>query len=225
MGGLILQSGAGLAFMLLMLALPLLLAAGTTDFWQAWLYLAVFGGCSLLVTLYLLRYDQSLLARRVKAGPIAEQQRSQKVFQSLASLCFFAQFLVAGLDRRFGWSHIPDAYSIVSDVVVALGFGVVFLTFRANSYASAVIEVASEQRVISSGPYRFVRHPMYAGASVLLVFTPLALGSWWALPPALLLIVVVALRAVEEEKFLAAELVGYETYRQRVPSRLVPFVW
>jgi protein-S-isoprenylcysteine O-methyltransferase Ste14 len=208
-----------------MLALPLLLAAGTTDFWQARLYIAVFGGCSLLVTLYLLRYDRSLLARRVKAGPVAEQQRGQKIVQSLASLCFFAQFLVAGLDRRFRWSHVPDGLSVASDVLVALGFGVVFLTFRANSYASAVIEVASEQRVISTGPYRFVRHPMYTGASVLLVFTPLALGSWWALPAALLLILVIAFRAIEEEKFLAAELRGYEAYRQRVPSRLVPFVW
>lgn len=225
MGSLILKSIAGLAFLLLVLGLGLYLSAGSLGFWQAWVYLAVFAVCTLLITLYLMRYDQRLLASRVQAGPVAENQKSQQVIQSLASLFFIGLFIVPGLDHRFGWSNVPPLVSLIADAVVALGFWIVFLVFKENSYTSATIEVADEQKVITTGPYRVVRHPMYAGASVLLLATPPALGSWFAFPLAVLVILVVVARLLDEERFLAASLPGYEAYRQQVRYRLIPFIW
>lgn len=225
MDSLILKSSAGLAFLLLVLALALFLPVGSLRFWQAWVYLAVFAVCSLLITAYLLKYDQRLLASRVKAGPAAETQKSQQVIQSLAGLFFMGLFVVAGLDYRFQWSSVGPIVSLIADGFVALGFLLVFLVFRENSYTSAVIEVAQEQKVIDTGPYHLVRHPMYSGASLLLLFTPLALGSWVALPLAVGLILVLVVRLQEEEKFLSANLAGYEAYRQKVHYRLMPLIW
>jgi protein-S-isoprenylcysteine O-methyltransferase Ste14 len=147
------------------------------------------------------------------------------VIQSLASLFFLALFIVPGLDRRFSWSHVPAALSIVSDVLVALSLFAVFLVFRENSFTSAIIEVASEQRVVSTGPYSVVRHPMYSGAMLLLIFTPLALGSWVGLPFALPVILVIVARLLSEEKFLAGNLPGYADYRRKVRWRLLPGIW
>ena len=225
MGSLILKSILGLAFLMLVLAAALFLSAGSLNFWQAWVYLAVFLVCTLLITAYLIKYDPKLLARRVKAGPVAERQKSQQLIQSLASLFFVGLFIVAGLDYRFHWSEVPPAVSLISDGFVVLGFFVVFLVFRENSYTSAVIEVSRDQKVIASGPYRVVRHPMYAGAGLLLLFSPLALGSWVAAPLPLPLILVVAARLLGEEKYLSENLSGYKAYRQEVRCRLVPFIW
>lgn len=215
----------GLVFLLGVLALVLFGAAGTLRYWQAWAYLAVFGGCALLITAYLVAYDQRLLASRVQAGPIAETERSQQIIQSLASLCFIGLFVVAGLDRRFQWTTVAPLVSIGASVGVALGFFVVFLVFRANTYTSATIEVAAEQRVITSGPYRLVRHPMYAGAGLLLACTPVALGSWVALPFVLPLLAVIVLRLRAEELYLRAHLAGYAAYCQQVRHRLIPLLW
>ncbi len=225
MGNLILKSILGLAFLMLIMAGALFVPAGSLSFWQAWVYLAVFLVCTLFITVYLIKYDEKLLARRIKAGPAAETQRRQQLIQSLASLFFIGLFIVAGLDHRFHWSVVPPAVSVISDVFVVLGFLVVFLVFRENSYTSAIIEVSNEQKVIASGPYSMVRHPMYAGASLLLIFSPLALGSWVALPFVLPLILVIVTRLLEEEKYLLVNLNGYEAYRQSVRYRLVPFIW
>lgn len=225
MNKLLLQTVAGFAFLMLVLALALFVPAGSLRFWQGWAYLAVFAGCTILITAYLFRNDPELLSRRVRGGPAAEQQKSQQFIQSLASLFFIALFVVPGLDYRFGWSHVPAAVSLGSDAIVALGFYIVFLVFRENSYTSATIEVAEEQRVISSGPYSVIRHPMYAGAFLLVLFTPTALGSWVAVPLPIPLMLVIILRLLDEEKFLAANLPGYTSYRQKVPYRLVPGVW
>lgn len=220
-----LKSIAGLAFLVLVLALALFIPAGSLAYWQAWVFLVVWTVCVGLITVDLFLHDQRLLESRIQAGPTAEAQKSQKVIQSLASLFFVGIFVVCGLDYRFGWSAVPPVVSIVSDALVALGFYIVFRVFKENTYTSAVIEVADEQKVISSGPYGVVRHPMYAGASLLLLFAPPALGSWWALIMTVPLILVVAVRAKEEEKFLAANLKGYEEYRQKVRYRIVPYIW
>ncbi|MBV9787459.1 MAG: isoprenylcysteine carboxylmethyltransferase family protein [Chloroflexi bacterium] len=225
MSNLIVKALLGLAFLLLVLGLALFLSAGALSFWQAWVYLAVFALCTLLITLYLMRYDQKLLASRVQAGPIAETQKSQQIIQGLASLFFIGLFIIPGLDFRFHWSSVASALSLLADVVVALGFYIVFLVFKENSYTSSTIEVADEQTVVTSGPYSLVRHPMYAGAFLLLLFTPLALGSWVALPFVVPLMLVIVVRLREEEKFLQANLRGYEQYRRTVRYRLVPFVW
>jgi protein-S-isoprenylcysteine O-methyltransferase Ste14 len=225
MGNLIVKTILGFAFLMLVMALALFVSAGSLGFWQAWVFLAVWAVCVILITAYLIKYDQRLLAGRVKAGPVAEVQKGQQIIQSLASLFFIGLFIVPGLDYRFHWSVVPPVVSWVSEGFVALGFFIVFLVFRENSYTGAIIEVSDEQRVISSGPYSVVRHPMYAGASLLLLCAPLALGSWVALLCPLPLILVVAVRLIEEEKYLMANLSGYEAYRQKVRYRLIPFIW
>jgi protein-S-isoprenylcysteine O-methyltransferase Ste14 len=225
MGNLLVKTILGFAFLMMILALALFIPAGSLIFWQAWVYLAVWAACTILITAYLFKYDQALLAGRVKAGPVAETQKSQKVIQGLASLFFIGLFIVPGLDYRFSWSNVPPILSLIADGFVALGFLIVFLTFRENSYTRATIEVSQEQRVITTGPYRVVRHPMYAGASLLLIFTPLALGSWLALLFSVLLILVIVVRLSDEEKFLKQSLIGYTKYCQKVRYHLVPNVW
>jgi protein-S-isoprenylcysteine O-methyltransferase Ste14 len=225
MRGLILRSVAGLVFLVAMLGLALFGAAGTLSYWRAWLYLAVFAGCIVLITLYLFVRDRRLLESRLNVGPAAEQQRSQQLIQGLASIFFLLVYVVAGLDHRFGWSHVPPALSVLADLFVALGLLIVFLVFRENTYTSAIIELADQQRVVSTGPYRVVRHPMYSGALLMLLFTPLALGSWVALPLVLPLILVIAARLLAEEKFLAKGLAGYDDYRRAVRYRLIPWIW
>ena len=225
MGSLIVRTISGFAFLMLVLALALFVSAGSLGFWQAWVFLAVFAVCTILITAYLVQYDQRLLASRVKAGPVAETQKGQQIIQSLASLFFIGLFIVPGLDFRFHWSDVPLVVSLVSNGFVVLGFFIVFLVFRENSYTSAIVEVSDEQKVIASGPYGVVRHPMYAGATLLLLFVPLALGSWVAIPFPLPLILVVAVRLIEEEKYLLANLGGYEDYYQKVRYRLIPFIW
>jgi len=225
MSNLLVKSFLGLVFLVACLGLALFLSAGSFGFWQAWVFLAAWTVSVVLITAYLIKYDQKLLASRVQAGPTAETQKIQQVIQSFASLFFIGLFIVPGLDFRYHWSAVPPVVSWVSDAFVMLGFYIVFLVFKENSYTSAVIEVSNEQKVITSGPYAVVRHPMYAGAILLLLFTPTALGSWVAIPFPLPLILVVAVRLLEEEKFLAANLKGYEAYCQKVRCRLVPFVW
>ena len=215
----------GLAFLLGVVAAALLGAAGTLDYWQAWAFLATFGAVTLAITVYLAVRDPALLARRTKAGPLAEPTRVQQVIQSIASLAFLAVFVIAGLDHRFAWSHVPGAIAAVGDALVAIGLAIVALVFRANTYTSATVQVEREQVVISSGPYAVVRHPMYAGAFVMLLGVPLSLASWFAAPALVPLVAVIVVRLLDEERVLARELAGYDDYRQRVRSRLIPGVW
>jgi protein-S-isoprenylcysteine O-methyltransferase Ste14 len=225
MDNLIVRTVLGFAFLMLVLALALFLSAGSLYFWQAWVYLAVFAGCTILITNYLAKHDRELLAGRVQAGPVAETQRSQKIIQSLASLFFIGLYIVPGLDFRFGWSNMAPVISLIGDGIVALGFYFVFLVFQENSYTRATIAVSSEQKVISTGPYAVVRHPMYAGALLLVIFTPVALGSWIAVPFSIPLILVIMARLLDEEKFLKANLTGYEEYCQKVRYHLLPLIW
>src|SRR5215510_8969024 len=200
MNNLIVKSFLGLVFLDLCLGLALFWSAGSFAFWQAWVFLGVWTVCVVFITAYLIKYDQRLLAARVQAGPVAEVQKSQQIIQSFASLFFIGLFIVPGLDHRFHWSSVPPIVSLIADGFVILGFYIVFLVFKENSYTSAIIEGADQQRVISTGPYSVVRHPMYAGAFLLLIFTPLALGSWIALPFPLPLILVIIIRLLDEEK-------------------------
>jgi protein-S-isoprenylcysteine O-methyltransferase Ste14 len=210
---------------MVVLALALFLPAGALSFWQAWVYLAVFAGCTILITLYLVKNDRELLAGRVQAGPVAETQRSQQIIQALASLFFLGLFIVPGLDFGFGWSHVPPLLSLIDDGVVALGFFIVFLVFRENSFTRATFEVSSGLKVITTGPYAIVRHPMYARALLLLILTPIALGSWVAVAFAIPLIVLIAARLLDEERFLKTNLIGYEDYCQKVRYHLISFLW
>jgi protein-S-isoprenylcysteine O-methyltransferase Ste14 len=216
---------AGFVFLFAVIAVVLFGAAGTLDYPQAWAMLVVFFGSAGLITVWLWFRDKALLERRVKAGPGSEADPMQNIVQALASVVFLGTFVVPGLDRRFGWSHVPLAASFAGDALVALGFLVVFLTFRANTFTAGTIELAEGQRLVDSGPYAVVRHPMYAGALIMFVGFPSALGSWWGLLPAAGIVPVLAWRLTREEAFLAANLAGYRDYRARVRYRLAPILW
>jgi protein-S-isoprenylcysteine O-methyltransferase Ste14 len=204
----------------------LLLAPGwQLDFWQAWVYLCIFTASTGLITAYLWKKDPKLLERRVNAGPGAEKEKSQKLIQLLAYLVFIGLNVFPSFDHRFSWSDVPLSVVITGDVLVVLGFLIIFNVFRQNTFAAATIEVAPDQKVISTGPYAIVRHPMYSGALVMLFATPLALGSWWGLLLFIPIILIIAWRLLNEEKFLSKSLSGYEEYCQKVQHRLVPFVW
>ncbi len=199
--------------------------AGTLHDGRAWGMLAVFFGCAGATTAWLWFRDKALLERRVKAGPGAESDPMQNAVQALAGLVFLATFAVPGFDKRMGWSSVPLAVSLAGDAMIAIGFLIVFLTFRENTFTAGTIEVAEGQHVIGSGPYAVVRHPMYAGALVMIAGIPLALGSWWGLIPAVLLVPVLVWRLLREEAFLAANLPGYDAYCDGVRYRLVPNFW
>jgi protein-S-isoprenylcysteine O-methyltransferase Ste14 len=222
-----LNARAWLALAVLAAALGLLLfgAAGTMRYWQAWVYLSVFLGASLLTTLYLMRKDPALLERRMRGGPFAEKEATQRRIMAFTSLGFIALLVVPALDRRFGWSSVPVYGVVAGDVLVAVGLYLVFLVYRANTFASATIEVAVEQKVITTGPYAFVRHPMYASASLYTFGTPLALGSYWGFLALAAMMPFLIWRLVDEEKVLARDLPGYTEYQQRVRHRLVPLIW
>jgi protein-S-isoprenylcysteine O-methyltransferase Ste14 len=207
------------------MALVLFAPVGTTHWPQAWAFLAVFLGASLLVTIDLARRDPALLERRTKAGPLAEPTTKQKVIQLFASIAFLGELVVPALDHRFGWTRVPAAIAYASEALVALGFWIVFRVFRANTYTSAVIEVGAKQRVITTGPYAIVRHPMYAGAFILMAATPVALGSLAGLLAFIVLAFVIVLRLLDEERVLEDELEGYREYRAKTRWRILPGVF
>jgi protein-S-isoprenylcysteine O-methyltransferase Ste14 len=216
---------AGLLQLVVTLAVLIFLPAWTLHYWQAWILVAVFIACTLAITIYLMRNDPALLERRLKAGPGAEHEQSQQIIQALAVVAFISIFVVSTLDHRFGWSSVPPYVVALGDILVALGFFLVFLVFRENTFTSGIIEVGREQRVITTGPYALVRHPMYIGALVMLIGVPLALGSWWGLLTITLMVVVIVWRLLDEENFLAERLAGYSEYQNRVRYRLLPFIW
>jgi len=215
----------GLAQFIICLGILLFAPAWTLNFWPAWVYLFVFAGSVTLITLYLWKKDPKLLERRVNAGPGAEKDKKQKLIQFFASLAFISLFILASIDHRFSWSVIPLPIVIVGNVLVVLGFFIIFLVFKENTFSAATIVVAPDQSVISTGPYAIVRHPMYSGALVMLFGTPLALGSWWSLLVFVWLTFLIVWRLIEEETFLSNSLSGYQEYCRKVQYRLVPFVW
>jgi protein-S-isoprenylcysteine O-methyltransferase Ste14 len=214
-----------LAVLAAVMGLLLFVPAGTIRYWQAWVYLLIFMGASVLATLYLLRKDRALLERRMSGGPMAERRPAQKLIMLGTSVGFIALLVVPALDRRFGWSTVPFGGVVAGNALVAIGFSLILLVYRENTFSSATIEVATNQQVISTGPYAVVRHPMYASASLYLLGTPLALGSYWGLVPIAATVPFLIWRLIDEERFLSVNLPGYPEYQRRVRHRLVPFVW
>jgi protein-S-isoprenylcysteine O-methyltransferase Ste14 len=198
------------------------LPAGTLAYWEAWVYSAILLIPVLFVVAYLLKHDPELLERRMR---MREKEAAQKRIINLSYPYYLLTFLLPGLDRRFEWSVVPVELVIAADILVLLGYGIVFLVYRENSYASRIIEVEREQKVISSGPYAVVRHPMYLGVLLMYTLSPLALGSYWALIPGLLIIPILVARIRNEEEVLARELDGYSEYKQKIRYRLIPGIW
>jgi protein-S-isoprenylcysteine O-methyltransferase Ste14 len=215
----------GIVIFMLFTAFLIFAPAWTLSYWQAWLFLAVFTLCTAATTLYFLKYDPDLVKRRMHAGPTAEREPSQKRIQLFASLALCAIFVVSALDHRFGWSSVPVAIVVLGNLAVIAGFVMIFFVFRENAFASSTVEINAGQRVISTGPYALVRHPMYAAAVVMFAGIPPALGSWWGLLTVIPLLATLILRLTDEERFLVHNLAGYEAYRRSVPHRLVPGIW
>jgi protein-S-isoprenylcysteine O-methyltransferase Ste14 len=215
----------GLIWLMVILGLLLFIPAGTLKFWQAWVYLFIFGGSSSLITLYLIKRDMELLKRRLRGGGAAEKEGGQKTIQTFARFIFIGVMLIPGFDHRFKWSDVPIYLVIVGEIFTVLGFLIVFIVFRENSFTSAIIEITENQTVISTGPYAVVRHPMYSGALLMLLFTPIALGSFWDLFLAAFIFKVIVWRLLDEEKFLSKNLPGYTAYCQKTRFRLIPMVW
>jgi len=219
------QAIIGLATLAILMWLALFLPAWTINYWQAWIYWAVFFTSVTTISVYFIKKDLTLIANRLKAGPTAEKVRSQQVTQAIISIFFIMLLLIPPIDHHFQWSNVPTVIVVASDAFVVLGLAIVFLVFRENSYTSNVIEVSKEQKVISTGPYGVVRHPMYSGALLMLLFTPLALGSFWGLLAFFPILLTIGFRLSEEEKFLAKNLAGYTEYRQKTRYRLIPYIW
>lgn len=208
-----------------MLAGLIFLPAWSLAYWQGLLYWVLFAAACLALSLYFLRHDPALVARRMHAGPGAESEPRQKTIMTLASVAIIAVYVVSPFDWRLGWSRVPVPVVLIADALVLLGFAGIFLTFRANSFTNATVRVEPDQQVASTGPYALVRHPMYASALPLFLATPPALGSWFGLIPAALLIAAIVWRLLDEESHLARDLPGYADYQRKVTARLVPGVW
>lgn len=216
---------AGVAWLALVLAAMIFAPTWTLIYWQGWAFWALFMASCLAITLYFLRRDPILIEHRMKSGPTAEREASQKRIQAATGVLFCACIILPSLDHRAGWSSVPAAVVILADGLVVLGFAIVAAVFRQNTFASAIIEVSAGQRVVSTGAYAIVRHPMYVGGLLLIAATPIALGSWWGLAPAALLWAAIVWRLLDEERYLARNLTGYQEYRRKVRWRLAPGVW
>ena len=201
----------------------LIIVSGGPTYWQGWLYWIVFSLCCLAMALYFLQHDPALVERRLSTR--AEQEESQQLIRTMLSAVLILLLVLPGIDHRLGWSHVPAFVVAVADAVVVLGFATIFMTFKANSHASAIIDVAPDQRVVSTGPYAVVRHPMYLGAALLLLATPFALGSLWAIILAIIAVAALVWRLLEEERYLSQHLPGYDDYRRAMRYRLAPFIW
>ena len=204
------------------MGLVFFVSAGTFGYWHAWLYMGILFIPMFFVFAYLLRNDPALLERRMH---MREKESSQKLSMKVSIFFYIIAFLIPGLDFRFKWSSVPIALVMIADIMVFLGYMVFFVVLRENSYASRIVEVEENQKVISTGPYAIVRHPMYFGVLIMFLFSPVALGSFWALITMLPVAFLIILRIRDEERLLSKELSGYEAYRQEVRYRLIPMVW
>ncbi|MHC2994050.1 MAG: isoprenylcysteine carboxylmethyltransferase family protein [Candidatus Atribacteria bacterium] len=211
-----------LVLAIIVLGLIFFLPAGSMKFWEAWVYMGILFIPMIFVLIYLLKKDLELLERRMK---MKEKEEPQKVFIKLSLLVFFIAFIIPGFDYRFEWSEVPFIVIIIADLFIFIGYLLFFLVLKENTYASRIIEVEKGQKVISTGPYAIIRHPMYVAVLMMYVLSPLALGSYWAVLAVLPLPVLVIFRIKSEEKILIDKLPGYREYTQKVKYRLIPYIW
>jgi protein-S-isoprenylcysteine O-methyltransferase Ste14 len=210
------------------MGLVLFLAAGTTDWAGAWIFLAQMIAFSLVGGLWLARHDPALVQERLGPPIQKGQPTADKIVLTVFMLAFLGALVLMGLDAvRFGWSFVPPWVQAIGEATLLLSVWIGFRTLRENSFAAPVVKIQEDrgQRVITSGPYRHVRHPMYAGALIFFAGTSLLLGSWWGLVAVPVLAVLLAIRIQIEEKTLRAGLEGYDDYAARVRYRLIPLVW
>lgn len=219
------QALTGLAQFTVAMGLLLFLPAWTLRYWQGWLFLIVFCGACLVTTLYFLRTDPKLVERRMAVGAAAETEPAQKRIMAIMSVGFVLLILVPVLDYRWHWSNVPAWLAILGNLGIAASFYLIVLVLRQNSFAAATIRVEAEQKLMTTGAYAMVRHPMYAAALPLFFCIPLALGSYWGLLVAVAMVPALMWRLVDEESYLVRNLPGYAAYRQKTRYRLIPWVW
>lgn len=206
----------------LFICLFLFVPAGTLKYWNGWLFIGALFIPMFFVMLYLLRNDPDLLQKRIKTK---EKEKVQKVYLLFSLVICVLTFAIPGLDFRYHWSEVPVWLVILATGIMAGGYFMFFIVMKQNSYASRVIEIQEDQKLIDTGLYGVVRHPMYLAATVMYSVMPLVLGSWWGLIPVILLPVLLAIRILNEENVLKNNLSGYEEYMKKVKYRMVPFIW
>ncbi len=209
---------AGIALLALVVVGP----SGTFAYWQGWLFVAVVATCSLTVMIWLALRDPDLLDRRLR---MKEKEREQKRLIAPGWVFALAAFAFPAVDHRFGWSSVPPAVAIAADGVVIGAYAIFVAVLRENRWASRVIEVEARQKVVTTGPYAIVRHPMYAAAALIYLFAPVALGSFWGMLMTVPLAAILFPRIRNEESVLRRDLPGYDEYATRVRYRLVPRMW
>ena len=202
--------------------LIILISAGTFNYWQVYLYITILIVPMIFVLVYFLKNDPGFLERRTRAK---EKEKEQLIIQIVFSLVFLSGFILPGLDKRFGWSEVSSIIVILADIVILLGYLLIFFVFKQNSYASRIVEVEKDQEIITTGLYSIVRHPMYIGVIIMYVPTPIALGSYWGLIPMSTIPLALIFRILNEEKVLRKDLPGYKEYCQKTKYRLIPYIW
>jgi protein-S-isoprenylcysteine O-methyltransferase Ste14 len=206
---------------MIVMGLIFFLPAGSLMYWPGWILWSEFSVMTLFITAYFLKKDPGLLSRRMKV----KEKEAQPFIIRLLSLLSMFTYLIPGFDYRFHWSAVPVGVVIAANAIVLIGYIFIFFVFKENSYASTVIQVEEEQSVIATGPYAIVRHPMYSGLLLMFLFTPLALGSYWALIFAFLFVPTIIFRIRKEEEVLLRDLPGYADYCIKTPYRLIPAIW
>jgi protein-S-isoprenylcysteine O-methyltransferase Ste14 len=202
--------------------IPLFLISGTLHYWNAWLFILTIAIAWAIIQLYLAKNDPGLFKKRqIKT----EKKISQQIILMLCTVSLVSAIILSGFDYRFHWSGIPFLLSVLFTLVMILGFIMLFLVLKQNSYASRTIEIQEEQKVIDTGLYSVVRHPMYLSLIVIFLFTPVILGSWFAFLPVIFIPFLLTFRIKYEEKELQKGLKGYDSYMKKVKYRLIPFVW
>jgi protein-S-isoprenylcysteine O-methyltransferase Ste14 len=200
----------------------LFVPAGTLNYPNAWIYIAGMMTPMSVVFVYLLARDPELLEKRLN---VKEKETEQKRYVGLSLVLFLITFIIPGFDFRYGWSHVPQWLVIVSLILMLTGYGMFIGVILQNRYASRVIEIQKEQKLIDTGLYGIVRHPMYLAATILYLCSPLILGSYYAVIPMLFLPFLLAYRILNEEKILKEGLPGYREYAERVKFRMIPYIW
>ncbi len=220
------QALRGALFGFLWFFAVIFLPAWTFDYWQGWAFFLSLAMSTSLATVWIAFNDQKLLESRMKMGPQAETTKIQKIITAFILPIFIGAMVLMVFDHRFGWSPaVPTWVSIFGDILCVLGIVMYFLVVKENRFAAAAVEVVEGQHVVSTGLYAYIRHPMYTGAILVFIATPLALGSWWGLLSVPIFIGGFSWRLLNEEKYLSKNLPGYDEYLRKVRYWLVPYIW
>ncbi len=207
---------------LLLVGLLIFLPAGTIAYTYGWLLMGLLFGPMLIAGFVMLAKTPEFLAKRLDAK---EKQATQKSVLAFSGLMFIVGFVVAGLDSRFGWSKMPLWVTVTASVLFLAAYGLYAEVMRENAYLSRTIKVEEGQKVVDTGLYGIVRHPMYMTTVLLFLMIPVVLGSWYALIVFAFYPAIIIVRLKDEEDLLTRELPGYAEYKQRVKYRIIPFVW